>query len=143
MSNHASRDKASATRANLEEKWLPRLRTIEKRRESYCALILYMILCLSLLMLASIAPSLYAFATGGELDTTRIISILGAFGTFITVLTIIMLKVQSCNDILVGIEFFIYTGDHNGISAALNNLGCLGEMKEMVHDIAGLAKLAA
>ncbi len=123
--------------------WLPRLETIRSRRKFYCRLLLGFVLVLTALLLVALSPGLIALATGEAFDAGLMLKLLGGFGAFITAFLLVLLKVESCNDVLFSIEFYLSNGDEKGLKAAFGNLSCLGEMKGIISEASGLANAVA
>lgn len=127
---------------HLQEKWIPRLRDLKKEREFTCRVMqIVLIACL-------------VFAFGLALLMVRETLNAGGLNLALAWLLLIFLgvpalcfvwlgKLQSCNDVLVLIEGFIYLQDRRGLVASFEKIECLGAMKGILDDAKRLIKHAA
>ena len=124
-----------ATILLLREQWFPRLSEIKTDRRNIVKIMM-------LMLVFPIVSVFIVFAYEVIKDdiNIKLISLLSIMLGLSAVAFIYIGRLQSCNDQIAIIEFYVYTGDRDKIIKSISIISCLGSMQGILKDTMSILK---
>jgi hypothetical protein len=124
-----------ATKHVLTEQWLPRVRALRDQRKP----ITLVMMAIILVPVAVMLPIVVYLTVNNQLDILKA-GVCGLVLGLPAIAFVYLGRLQSCNDVIVIIEFSVYLGDRDQIIKAISNIACFGKMQDLLRDIKPLLK---
>jgi len=125
------------TKRLLSEQWIPRLRELRSQRKP----IFLLMACLLLVPLVAAGAVFVQQFWGADGGLNLKASGISGMLLGVSAIPFVYLgRLQSCNDVLVVVEFSVLMGDRDQLVKSISNISCFGKMQDLMHTIQPFVK---